>query len=166
MIVKRSTFEHVYTFGKKFYKYGFPIALAYAMTGYKSQGATISTNMVVNIRNAFAPRLTYVMLSRVTNRTNLKIKGRLLPFDFMPCKVSESSSSNWWRWRTRLWRWRAGHPRASQGLVSLNNHTNCISRSLCLPCLSLPFPCPSLSPSLPPLLQPVSASGVKIVVSL
>jgi ATP-dependent exoDNAse (exonuclease V) alpha subunit len=87
MIVKRSTFEHVYTFGKKFYKSGFPIVLAYAMTGHKSQGATISTNVVVDIRNAFAPGLTYVMLSRVTNRTNLKIKGRLIPSDFIPCKL-------------------------------------------------------------------------------
>ena len=48
------------------------------MIGHKSQGATISTNVVVDIRNAFAPGLTYVMLSRVTNRANLKIKGRLL----------------------------------------------------------------------------------------
>ena len=45
------------------------------MTGHKSQGATMSTNVVVDIHNAFALGLTYVMLSRVTNRTNLKIKG-------------------------------------------------------------------------------------------
>ena len=32
MILKRSTFEHGYIFGKKFYKSGFPIVLAYAMT--------------------------------------------------------------------------------------------------------------------------------------
>ena len=32
MIVKRSTFKHVYTFGKKFYKSGFLIVLTYAMT--------------------------------------------------------------------------------------------------------------------------------------
>ena len=32
MIVKQSTFEHVYTFGKKIYKSGFSIVLAYAMT--------------------------------------------------------------------------------------------------------------------------------------
>ena len=74
MILKRSTFEHVYTFGNFFYKSGFFIVLAYAMTGHKSQGATISTNVVVDIHNAFAPGLTYVMLSRITYRTNLKIK--------------------------------------------------------------------------------------------
>ena len=94
IILKRSTFEHVYTFGKKFYRSSFPIVLAYAMKRHKSQGATISTNVIVDIRNAFAPGLTYVMLSRVTNRTNLRIKGRLLPSDFIPCTLSKTSSSN------------------------------------------------------------------------
>ena len=88
MLLKRTTFQHVYTFGKKFYKSGFPIVLAYAMTGHKSQGATISTNVVVDIRNVFVPGLTYVMLSRVTNRQNLKIKGRLSPSHFVPCYLS------------------------------------------------------------------------------
>ena len=96
MILKQSTFEHVYTFGKKFYKSGFPLVLAYAMTVNKSLGATISTNVVVDIRNAYAPGLTYVMLSRATNRSNLKIKKG----DYyhrtsnVPCTLSEASSSN------------------------------------------------------------------------
>ena len=75
MLLKRTTFQHMYTFGKNFYKSGFPVLLAYTMIGHKSQGATISTNVVVDIRNVFAPGLTYVMLSRVTNQKNLKIKG-------------------------------------------------------------------------------------------
>ena len=44
--------------------------LAYAMTGHKSQGATISTRVIVDIRNTFASGLTYVILSRTTNRQN------------------------------------------------------------------------------------------------
>jgi ATP-dependent DNA helicase PIF1 len=83
----------MYTFDKKFYKSGFPIVLAYAMIGHKSQGATISTNVVVDIRNAFAPGLTYVMLSKVTNRKNLKIKGQLLPSHFVPCYLHQHPSN-------------------------------------------------------------------------
>ena len=37
------------------------------MTGHKSQGATISTKVIVDIQNAFAFELTHVMLSRTTN---------------------------------------------------------------------------------------------------
>ena len=33
MLMKQTTFQHVYTFSKEFYKSGFPIVLAYAMTG-------------------------------------------------------------------------------------------------------------------------------------
>ncbi len=50
-----------------FYKATFPIILSYAITGHKAQGTIISNKVIVNIQIAFAPSLTYVMLSRVTN---------------------------------------------------------------------------------------------------
>ena len=69
----------------------FPIVLAYAMTGHKSQGATISNKVIVHIRNAFAPGLTYVMLSRTTNRQNLNIVKKLQPSDFIPCPFPDTT---------------------------------------------------------------------------
>ena len=53
----------------QFYKNGFPIVLLYARTWHKLQNDTISTDVVVDIHNAFALGLTYVMLSRLLNRT-------------------------------------------------------------------------------------------------
>jgi len=51
----------------------FPITLAYAITSHKSQGATISSKVFIDIKEALALGLTYVMLVKVTNRKNLKI---------------------------------------------------------------------------------------------
>jgi ATP-dependent DNA helicase PIF1 len=64
--VKICTIKFNYTSKGKFYKSTFPLALAYAMTSHKSQGATISSKILVDIQNAFAPQLTYVMLFKVT----------------------------------------------------------------------------------------------------
>jgi ATP-dependent DNA helicase PIF1 len=75
MKLKRQTFQYKYTSEAYYYKASFPIVLAYAITGHKSQGATIATNVLIDIQNAFSPGLTYVMLSWVTNQRNLKIKG-------------------------------------------------------------------------------------------
>ena len=61
------------------------------MTGHKSQGATLSTKIIVDIQNAFAPGLTYVMLSRTTNRQNLKIVRKLLHLDFIPCPLLDTT---------------------------------------------------------------------------
>jgi hypothetical protein len=58
----------------------FPIVLAYAIIGYKAQGATIKSKVLLDIKNSFA--LTYVMLSRVINHSNLMIQGNLKPLDF------------------------------------------------------------------------------------
>jgi ATP-dependent exoDNAse (exonuclease V) alpha subunit len=63
MKLKRQTFQHIYTYEAYYYKASFPIVLAYAITGHKSQGATIATNVLIDIRNAFSPGLTYVMSS-------------------------------------------------------------------------------------------------------
>jgi ATP-dependent DNA helicase PIF1 len=49
-------------------KHHFFIVLAYAITGHKAQGATIKSKVNIDIKNSFALGLTYVMLSRVTNR--------------------------------------------------------------------------------------------------
>ena len=76
--LKRHNFQHKYTYERYYYKALFPIVLAYAMTSHKSQGATISTKAFVDIQNAFAPGLTYVVLSRTTNRQNPKIIRKLV----------------------------------------------------------------------------------------
>jgi hypothetical protein len=63
--------------------------LAYAIIGHKSQGATISSKVIINIKEAFALGLTYVMLLRVTNIYFLKIIGNLTPNDFIPCTFED-----------------------------------------------------------------------------
>jgi hypothetical protein len=83
-VVKRTTISSLYHNGRHYYKTCFPLQLAYSITGHKSQGATISDLCVVYVRDAFAPGLLYVMLSRVTNRTNLLLLRRLTPQDFVP----------------------------------------------------------------------------------
>jgi hypothetical protein len=62
----------------------FPLKLGYAITGHKSQGATISGKCALDVRTAFAPGLLYVMLTRVTNRANLFLLRRLMPDNFEP----------------------------------------------------------------------------------
>lgn len=60
-IFKRHNFQHKYTYERYYNKTSFPIVLAYAMTGHKSEGATISTTVIVNILNASALRVSYVI---------------------------------------------------------------------------------------------------------
>jgi ATP-dependent DNA helicase PIF1 len=72
MILKKHSFQHKYTYDGYFYKASFPIILAYAMTSHKSQGATIATKVIIDIRKKFAHGLTYVMFSIVTIQNNLK----------------------------------------------------------------------------------------------
>jgi ATP-dependent exoDNAse (exonuclease V) alpha subunit len=91
ILLKRHNFKHKYTYEQHYYKASFPIVLAYAMTGHKSQGATISNKVIIDIRNAFVPGLTYVMLSRTTNRQNLKIARKLQPSDFIPCPLLDTT---------------------------------------------------------------------------
>lgn len=68
----------------RFRKTIFPLSLAYAITGHKSQGATLSTTTIVHMDTAFTPALAYVMLSRVTERRHLKIVGGLRAQDVIP----------------------------------------------------------------------------------
>ncbi len=58
--------------------------LSYAITRYKFQGATISSEMMIHICESFAQGLMYVMLFRVTSRKKLKIVNNLQPSDIQP----------------------------------------------------------------------------------
>jgi hypothetical protein len=42
--------------------------LGYAIIGHKSQGATISSKVMIHVHESFAWGLVYVMLSRITSR--------------------------------------------------------------------------------------------------
>jgi ATP-dependent exoDNAse (exonuclease V) alpha subunit len=88
-VLKKHTFQKKYTYDGYYYKASFPITLAYATIKHKSQGATISSKVIIDIKEAFALGLTYVILSRVTNRKNLKIIGNLTPNDFLPCTFED-----------------------------------------------------------------------------
>jgi hypothetical protein len=85
MKLRSQIFQHRYTYYAYYYKASFLIVLAYAIIGHKSQGATIASNVLIEVRNAFSPRLTYIMLSQVTNQKNLKIRRTLSPTNFTPC---------------------------------------------------------------------------------
>jgi ATP-dependent DNA helicase PIF1 len=66
----------------------FPLMLAYAITGHRCQGATFNTPVVLHVRSTdWCPGLMYVMMSRVTNRSLLKIVGTLTPDMFVPMLV-------------------------------------------------------------------------------
>jgi ATP-dependent exoDNAse (exonuclease V) alpha subunit len=50
---------------KHYSKTCFPLALAYAITIHKSQGATFRNLTIIHMRSGFAPGLAYVAFSRV-----------------------------------------------------------------------------------------------------
>jgi len=58
--------------------------LGYVIIRHKSQGATISSKVMIHICESFAQGLMYVMLSRVTSRKNLKIVKKFQPSDIQP----------------------------------------------------------------------------------
>jgi len=64
MVLKKHKFQQKYTYDGYYYKTSFPITLAYAITRHKSQGTTISSKVIIDRKEAFAPSLTYAMLSR------------------------------------------------------------------------------------------------------
>ena len=82
--VSRTKLRSTYMHARCFVMRTFPLMLAYAMTGHKSQGATLTGSTIVHIQSAFTPGLAYVMLSRVVSRANLKVVGRLLAEDIVP----------------------------------------------------------------------------------
>lgn len=81
----RTRSEYMYADqGRQYIKSTFPLALAYAMTGHKAQGATITGPVVLQVTDAFAPGLMYVMVSRVQTRDQLHLLQRLTPDMFTP----------------------------------------------------------------------------------
>jgi hypothetical protein len=89
MILKKHTFQHKYTYNGYYYKESFSITLAYVITSHKSPGTTISSKVIIDIKKTFAPHLTYVMISKVTNKKNLKLIGNLTPNDFILCTLED-----------------------------------------------------------------------------
>jgi len=88
--VMKSCQKTTYMFSRMFTKHTFPLMLAYAITGHKSQGATLRGKTILHMQSAFSPGLAYVMLSRVTTRDNLKIVGKFLASDIVPMKLSST----------------------------------------------------------------------------
>jgi ATP-dependent DNA helicase PIF1 len=70
-----------------FCKATFPLQLAYAITGHKSQGATLNGTTIIDINSTFCPGLLYVMLSRVTEREQIRLLQRLTPEMFTPMDI-------------------------------------------------------------------------------
>ncbi len=53
-IVWKKSIQNKYDFQGHFYKTLFPLMLSYAIIGHKSQGATISSKVIIHIREYFA----------------------------------------------------------------------------------------------------------------
>jgi hypothetical protein len=83
-IVQKELIQNKYDSQGHFYKTSFPLLLGYVIIGHKSQGAMISSKMMIHIHESFAQGLVYVMLFRVTNWKNLKIVNNLQPSDIQP----------------------------------------------------------------------------------
>jgi hypothetical protein len=85
--VTRSNFSTRYQGTHSYTRSTFPLELAWAITVHRSQGLTLRHRTIVHIRDCFAPGLLYVALSRVDQRKNLRIIGRLQPEQFVPMRV-------------------------------------------------------------------------------
>jgi hypothetical protein len=81
--LSRWTLQHKYTYETYYYKTSFPTVLAYVIIGHKAQGATITSKLFVHVKKSFILGFTYVMLSKVTNRANLMIRGNLKSSEFI-----------------------------------------------------------------------------------
>jgi hypothetical protein len=75
---------YVRRLGMRFTKTTFPLQLAYAMTGHKSQGATITGPCLIDLHRAFQRGMVYTMLSRVRSRQQLALVRDLEPNDIAP----------------------------------------------------------------------------------
>jgi hypothetical protein len=53
-IVRKKSIQNKYDSQEHFYKASFPLMLGYAIIGHKTQGATISSKVVIHIRESFA----------------------------------------------------------------------------------------------------------------
>jgi ATP-dependent DNA helicase PIF1 len=83
-----TAYTRKYYDGKIYERTTFPLALGYAVSTHKTQGATIDSTVVVNLRDCFAPGMMYVAVSRVTERRHIKFAG-IAPklTDFMPVRL-------------------------------------------------------------------------------
>jgi hypothetical protein len=66
-IVQKKSIQNKHDSQGHFYKTLFPLMLGYAITWHKSQGAMISSKMMIHIHEFFAQGFVCVMLSRVTS---------------------------------------------------------------------------------------------------
>jgi len=80
-IVRKKSIQNKYDSQGHFYKTLFLLMLGYAIVGHKSQGAMISSKMMIHICEYFAQGLVYVMLSRVTSWKVLKIVNNFQTLD-------------------------------------------------------------------------------------
>ena len=71
--LRRTSYDLLRIENQCFRKATFPLLLGYAMTVHRAQGATLRSPVLVYIRNAFAPALAYVALSRVDSVSRLRI---------------------------------------------------------------------------------------------
>ncbi len=83
-IVQKKSIQNKYDYQGHFNKTTFPLMLNYVITGHKSQGAMISSKVMIHIHESFAQGLVYVMLSRITSWKILKIVNNLQPSDIQP----------------------------------------------------------------------------------
>ena len=72
------------------------------MTAHCCQGATISGLAALHVEDCFSPGQAFVMLSRVTNRKNLKLLTPLLAKHFVPVVLPKVSSIHGWTHLTNL----------------------------------------------------------------
>ena len=71
--ISRSVYYRKFHKGQEYYKRTFPLQLGYAITAHRCQGMTLRGTTILHVREAFAPAIVYVMLSRVTDRSKLFI---------------------------------------------------------------------------------------------
>jgi ATP-dependent DNA helicase PIF1 len=70
----------------------FPLQLCYAITAHKCQGMTLKGKTICHIRNAFAPGIVYVMLSRLSNRKKLVVLDELTPDMIVPLPLNVAAA--------------------------------------------------------------------------
>jgi hypothetical protein len=75
--ITRTNFSFYNAGNQCFTRRTFPLRLAYAMTAHSAQGATISSRLIVHVRDAFVPGIMYVIASRVTERRLLSFVDKI-----------------------------------------------------------------------------------------
>ncbi|PNH12316.1 ATP-dependent DNA helicase PIF1 [Tetrabaena socialis] len=86
-VIKRSIRAKTYHNNGTYHKDTFPLALGYAITAHRSQGATLAGETIIHAGAVFAPGQMYVMLSRVTERRLIRLAGSLTPDMFDPVRL-------------------------------------------------------------------------------